>query len=93
MFWLATTPTPARTWAQRAATAGEEDAITMPNWPVLAQRAIREKVMVVSLWGPDQSGITAVPSISTSQLGRAKADTTSPVDTGCTPLMYAPIVV
>ena len=71
---------------QRAATAGEEDEITMPNWPVLAQRAISEKVIC------HQSGMIAVPSISISQQGRARADTTRPVETGCTPLIYAPIV-
>jgi hypothetical protein len=30
-FWLAATPTPARAWAQRAATAGDEEEITIPN--------------------------------------------------------------
>jgi hypothetical protein len=39
-----------------------------------------------------QSGMTAVPSISTSHSGRASACTTTPVDTGCTPLMYLPMV-
>ena len=38
------------------------------------------------------SGITAVPSISTSQEGRARAVTTTPVETGWTPLMYSPMV-
>ena len=38
------------------------------------------------------SGMTAVASISTSHSGRASATTTSPVQTGCTPLMYSPIV-
>ena len=38
------------------------------------------------------SGMTAVPSISTSQEGRASAVTTTPVETGCTPLMYSPMV-
>ena len=33
------------------------------------------------------SGITAVPSISTSHEGRASAVTTTPVETGCTSLM------
>jgi hypothetical protein len=45
MFWLATTPTLARTWAQRAATAGEEDEITIPNCPVREHRATSEKVI------------------------------------------------
>lgn len=39
-----------------------------------------------------QSGMTAVASISTSQFGRASAVTTTPVETGCTPLMYSPMV-
>jgi len=38
------------------------------------------------------SGITAVPSISTSHDGRARAVTTTPVETGCTPLIYSPMV-
>ncbi len=45
MFWLAAAPTPARAWAQRAATAGEDDATATPNIPVSAQRATTEKVM------------------------------------------------
>src|SRR5882724_7918541 len=44
MFWLATTPTPARACAQRAATAGDDDEIAMPNMPVAASRATIEKV-------------------------------------------------
>ena len=40
----------------------------------------------------NQSGITAVASISTSQSGRASAVTTTPVETGCTPLIYSPMV-
>ena len=86
MFCVAATPTPARAWAQRAATAGEEDEITIPNRPVSGQRARREKVMA------DQSGMTAVASISTTHSGRARAVTTTPVETGCTPLMYSPMV-
>ena len=39
-----------------------------------------------------QSGMTAVASISTSHSGRARAVTTSPVETGCTPRIYSPIV-
>jgi hypothetical protein len=46
MFWLATAPTPALTCAQRAATAGEEDEMAIPNCPVRAQRATMEKVML-----------------------------------------------
>jgi len=45
MFWLATIPAPARAWEQRAATAGDEEEIAIPNMPVLAQRAAMEKVM------------------------------------------------
>src|ERR1700722_8908355 len=45
MFWLAIEPTPGRACTQRAATAGEEDAIAIPNMPVSGQRAVREKVM------------------------------------------------
>ena len=71
-FWLATAPTPARAWAQRAATAGEEEEMTMPNIPVRGQRATRRE---------GHSGITAVASISTSQSGRASATTTRPVET------------
>ena len=37
------------------------------------------------------SAITAVASISTSHSGRARAETTIPVDTGCTPLSQRPI--
>jgi hypothetical protein len=47
-FWLAAAPTPARAWAQRAATAGDEDETTIPKRPVCAQRATSEKVMPVS---------------------------------------------
>ena len=43
-FWLATAPTPARAWAQRAATAGDDDATATPKRPVSAQRATIEKV-------------------------------------------------
>jgi hypothetical protein len=45
MFWLATTPTPARTCEHRAATAGEEDEIAIPNCPVRPHRATMEKVI------------------------------------------------
>jgi hypothetical protein len=45
MFWLPAAPTWARAWAQRAATAGEEDETAMPCIPVCAQRAAIEKVM------------------------------------------------
>jgi hypothetical protein len=45
MFWVATAPTPARAWAQRAATAGLEEETATPNMPVRAQRAEIEKVI------------------------------------------------
>jgi len=41
--------------------------------------------------GRDQSGITAVASISTSHSGRASAETTMPVDTGYTPFNHFPV--
>jgi len=46
MFGVATTPTPARACAQRAATAGDDDATAMASCPLRAQRAAR----------PDTSG-------------------------------------
>ena len=36
--------------------------------------------------------MTAVPSISTSHSGRARATTVRPVETGCTPFRYSPMV-
>src|SRR5216683_4194531 len=45
MFWLATAPTSARTCTHRAATAGDDDEMTIPSIPVSGQRAEREKVM------------------------------------------------
>ena len=75
-------------WLAASTHPGEEEVIATPNCPVCAQRATMESVMPC----PYQSGITAVASISTSQLGRASAVTTTPVETGCTPLMYSPIV-
>ncbi len=48
MFCVATTPTPARAWAQRAATHGLDDETAMPNMPVRAQRAEMEKVIPAS---------------------------------------------
>ena len=44
-FCVETAPTPARAKAQRAATAGEDDEIAIPNCPVSAQRATIEKVI------------------------------------------------
>jgi hypothetical protein len=89
MFWLAMAPTMGRTCTQRAATAGEDEEIAIPNMPVLGQRAVKEKVMA----SPQRSSaITAMASISTSHSGRASADTTSPVDTGNTPLSHLPTV-
>lgn len=43
-FCVNAAPTPARTKAQRAATAGEEEATAAPTIPVRAQRAARENV-------------------------------------------------
>src|SRR5882724_1580548 len=58
MFWLATAPTLARTCTHRAATAGEDDEMTVPNIPVSGQRAVREKVMPSSLdVGNDGHGV------------------------------------
>ena len=42
---MATAPTPGRAYAQRAATAGLDDATTMPSMPVRAQRPTSENVM------------------------------------------------
>ena len=47
IFCEATAPTLARAKEHRAATAGEEDEIAMPNIPVLAHRATSENVMLV----------------------------------------------
>jgi hypothetical protein len=77
MFCVATAPAPARACAQRAATAGEDDAIATPNMRVRAQRAAIENVI-----GQLSSGITAMTSTSTSHSGRASPATTIPVDTG-----------
>ncbi len=41
-------PTPALAWAQRAATAGDDDEMARPNMPVAGQRAAIEKVMLRS---------------------------------------------
>jgi hypothetical protein len=77
MFCVATAPMPMRACAQRAATAGEDEAIATPNMRVRVHRAAMEKVI-------DQlsSGITATTSTSTSHSGRASPETTMPVDTG-----------
>src|ERR1700733_3340746 len=45
MFCDATTPTPDRAWAQRAATAGEDDETAMAMRPVRGQRAAIENVI------------------------------------------------
>ena len=45
MLWIATAPTPARTKAQRAVTAMNDEATAIPIWPVSAQRPMIEKVM------------------------------------------------
>lgn len=44
-FCEATAPTPARANEQRAATAGDDDEMAMPNIPVSTQRATSENVM------------------------------------------------
>jgi hypothetical protein len=49
MFCVVTAPIPARAWAQRAATAGDDDATATANWPVRAQRAAMENVMSLLL--------------------------------------------
>jgi hypothetical protein len=46
MFCVQAAPTPAHAQAQRAATAGDDDEMAMPNWPVRAQRAAMERVTV-----------------------------------------------
>jgi hypothetical protein len=43
-FWDAAAPTPARAYAQRAATAGLEELTTIPSIPVRRQRPASEKV-------------------------------------------------
>src|SRR6266853_6320903 len=48
MFWLATAPTLARTCTHRAATAGDDEEMTIPSMPVSGQRAEREKVILGS---------------------------------------------
>jgi len=77
MFWEATAPSPALAWAHRAPTAGDEEEIATPNIARSGERATIEKVTDHS-----SSGITAMTSTSTSHSGRARADTTIPVDTG-----------
>ena len=77
MFCDATTPIPARACAQRAATAGDDEAMAMPKDCVSAERAMIEKVT-----GQDASGTTAITSTSTSHSGRARPATTMPVETG-----------
>jgi len=44
MFCVATAPAPARACAQRAATAGDEEAIATPKSPASAERAAIENV-------------------------------------------------
>ena len=92
MFCVATTPAPARAKAQRAATAGDEEDIAIPIMPDCGQRADIEKVTwpLPSMNGYSSSGITAIASISTSHSGRARAETTIPVDTGKTPFSHLP---
>jgi len=42
----ATTPTPALAWAQRAATAGDDDDTAIPSCPVLVHFATIENVII-----------------------------------------------
>ena len=44
MFCVQAAPTPARAHAQRAATAGDDEEMATPNWPVSAQRPAIESV-------------------------------------------------
>ena len=46
IFWLATTPTPALAKAQRAATAGDDDEMAIPNWFVWTHLATIENVII-----------------------------------------------
>ena len=80
MFWDAAAPTPARAWAQRAATAGLDDVTTMPKRP-LSRTARGER---------ERHDCTAMTSISTTHSGRASATTTSPVKAGKTPRRRSP---
>ncbi len=77
MFCVATAPAPARACAQRAATAGDEEAMATPNRRASGVRATIEKVMAQA-----PSGIIAMTSTSTSHSGRASPATTMPVETG-----------
>jgi hypothetical protein len=45
MFCVQAAPTPARAQAQRAATAGDDEEMATPSWPVSAQRPAIESVM------------------------------------------------
>lgn len=49
MFWVVAAPTPARAKAQRAVTAGDEEATATANRPVDAQRAAMENVIGLGL--------------------------------------------
>ena len=71
--------------AQRAATAGDEEAIATPNSVLSAERATIDIVTAQA-----SSGITAITSTSTSHSGRPSPATTMPVDTGWTPLSQRP---
>jgi len=77
MFCVATAPHPLRACAQRAATAGDDDAIATPKLRRSGDRATIEKVMTQA-----SSGMTAMTSTSTNHSGRARPATTMPVDTG-----------
>src|SRR5262245_35179601 len=51
MFWVQAAPTSARTQAQRAATAGDEELIAMPNSPVFGLNPAIESVTTPPLLG------------------------------------------
>ena len=98
IFWVDTAPAPARTQGQRLPTQMLDVVIAIPVIPLSSQTPVIEKVMAclssISIIYNQLallSGITAVTSISTNHSGRASAETTSPVEHGCTPLNHLPI--
>ena len=61
MFCVATAPTPALAQEHRAATAGEEEDMAMPNMPVSLQRATMEKVTEGPQYVVPHYGTTNLP--------------------------------
>ncbi|GAA4984485.1 hypothetical protein GCM10025734_07310 [Kitasatospora paranensis] len=62
-FCVHAAPTPARTCAQREATAGLEEAMATPTCPVRAQRAAMEKVTAAPrVRRPSRAGSRPLPS-------------------------------